>query len=543
MTIKRGTQAKILLPGKMIVNNVPIFIEETEIGCVSEMVVEISANLETLHTVESWSAQRFIEGNLKITGTIRRAWVNLFYLNLLGITQEKGRWNEVLFDLLIKSGNNILYLRNCKFTSSDIRITSDGWLEEEYDFVGGASEVKEFEVKEPTLKPGIYLSVLPPNPGAPSQTDPSNFPNVRGSSQRRTFWHQGYGYIFIAEYTNELGDIVYNSTSDGVNYTKPTIGNPVITREELGNTDWSYHYDILYDGTYVYAVVVKQVAGGTLKIKRGTPSGGIISWGSWITIYTAPSNLFPVMPSLTKTNNGYFWVAYTIRPTSAPYYFDVYCVRSSQPNSIDSWNSPVLIFDENQYTGFKNCAVVPMSDSSVYVMYYRYGYNVYGHTFDGSNVGAQEDVSVYSLNGVESWGANSDGYNNVCILYQRYTDSKIFLRRRLSSGWESPIETPIVPAPSYFNGISLTATNSSKLYLFYNEEINDPYYKFYYRTWDPSSGFSAPTLLADNERITSDLNEEICSSRKIENGILMGLWFRSVSPPAPVRCVTVAGLS
>jgi len=397
----------------------------------------------------------------------------------------------------------------------------------------------------PALPPGIYLST------AATPTDFSNFPLVRGSASRRAFWHKGYGYIFFPEYDPELdeaGDIIYNSTSDGENWVKPEIGNPVITRDERGDTAWAYQVDFYYDGTYIYAVVAEQRVNGVVKIKRGTPSDGTITWGPWVTIVSASQDpLKKMYVSITKTANGFFWVAYV--NMDAAYYYDVYCVRSTSPNSIDNWENPVLIYDAVA-RGFRNVAVLPLSTSSVYIIYYNYtGPPLYqirllGKTFDGSNVGPQEEVTPVDINNDRAWSAVSDPNYNICVIYQRWeTPEKIFIRRRVNGEWEDPIETPIVPAPCYFNGFSLTATSSQKLIIFYNEEYSDPYFIFYYRTWDPSEGFSPPVTLTGTEEMISNYNQEICSNYQLQTGTLIGLWFNTIGPPSPLRVVIVSGLT
>jgi hypothetical protein len=393
------------------------------------------------------------------------------------------------------------------------------------------------------LPAGIYLSNLPPDPKAPTETDCTNFPLVRGGKLGRCFWHDGYAYIFIAEHTTL--DIIYNSSSDGKNYTKPSTGNPVVTKAERGDTDWAYQVDIYLDGNKVYVVVAEQDDGGAIKIREGTPSNGTITWGSWITAVSGVSGQYPMFVSLTKTTDGYFWVAYTRCPAASPYYYDVLCVKSSSPNSITSWGTPVVIFDETASTGFKNCLVVSLSVSTVYIMYYRWGLRLYGKTFDGSTVGSEETISVDYLNSPEGWSGCSDGDYNICAIYQNYTNLKIMLRRRVAGTWQSEIETPIVPAPSYFNGFTITRTSTTKIYLFYNEEIADPYFKFYYRSWNPATGFSGAVLLADNEEVTTDYNEEIASNHELQIGTLIGLWFRTGPPPyiTPTRCVIVSGLT
>jgi hypothetical protein len=396
------------------------------------------------------------------------------------------------------------------------------------------------------LPPGIYVST------AITPTDFSNFPLVRGSSTRRAVWHEGYAYIFFAEYDpalGEAGDFIYNSSPDGVNWTKPAIGNPVATRAERGDVAWAHQIDVYYDGTYIYVVVGQDMDYGAVIVKRGKPSKGVITWEPWVTVVPPSQDPYwKIYVSMTKTEDGYFWIAYAnMNPTN--YYSNVYCTRSASPNSISSWLTPVLIYSAAA-AGWRNVAVLPVSPSSVYVMYYNYSgaplyqTRVFGKTFDGYNVGAEESITPLNINNDRAWAAVSDAYKNICVLYQKYgAPNYIYLRRRVGGVWLDPIQTPIVPAPSYYNGFSLTATASDKLYIFFNEEVSDPYFNFYYMTYSPAEGFGGKVLLASSERDSSNYNQEICSNQKLQVGTLIGMWFNTVGPPSPLRVAIVLGLS
>jgi hypothetical protein len=236
-----------------------------------------------------------------------------------------------------------------------------------------------------------------------------------------------------------------------------------------------------------------------------------------------------------------------MNPTN--YYSNVYCVRSASPNSISSWLTPVLIYSAVA-AGWRNVAVLPVSPNSVYVMYYNYSgaplyqTRVFGKTFDGYNVGAEESITPLDIINDRSWAAVSDAYRNICVLYQKYAAPKyIYLRRRVGGVWQDPIETPIVPAPSGYNGFSLTATDSDKLYIFFNEEVSNPYFNFYYMTYSPPQGFGGKVLLASTERDSSNYNQEICSNQKLQDGRLIGMWFNTVTPPSPLKVAIVSGLS
>lgn len=111
--------------------NAKILIDSTEIGCCESVSVDITSNIESYYCIGSREPHAVIPGNLEITGSISRAWVNIYYLNLL-------IGDDMKFDLVFKasedSGAPWIYLYSCRFESGTIDIPQDGVLMEDYDF-------------------------------------------------------------------------------------------------------------------------------------------------------------------------------------------------------------------------------------------------------------------------------------------------------------------------------------------------------------------------------------------------------------------------
>jgi hypothetical protein len=82
------------------------------------------------------SADEF--GLIEISGTIEKAWVNIYYLRLLlgGVGPTVPNFE---FDMRLQASSDpdspILYLYNCRFKKGSISIPANGWLEESYDFI------------------------------------------------------------------------------------------------------------------------------------------------------------------------------------------------------------------------------------------------------------------------------------------------------------------------------------------------------------------------------------------------------------------------
>lgn len=111
--------------------NVEIYFETTLLGYASEVRVDIDHSIEEYFPAGSRIAERLIEGPIKITGRLARAWVNVTYLSLLTSTTTL-----IDFDLKFRVGNDFtLYLYDCKFNRGAISIPQDGILTEDYDFI------------------------------------------------------------------------------------------------------------------------------------------------------------------------------------------------------------------------------------------------------------------------------------------------------------------------------------------------------------------------------------------------------------------------
>lgn len=123
-----------------------ILIGELEVGCCSNISVEIKENVEEYYGIERTTPFTMItEGTEEITGSLKHLWVNTYYLRLLGIGAVPFAWsNNVSFNLIIESSTDpsspVLYLYNCRFNKARINIPVSGWIDEEYDFMALSTE-------------------------------------------------------------------------------------------------------------------------------------------------------------------------------------------------------------------------------------------------------------------------------------------------------------------------------------------------------------------------------------------------------------------
>jgi len=124
MTIYKGWNASLLL-------RIP-YSSGTwlTIGCAESISFEIARNLEAYYCLGAATPADIVEGNLEITGSLSRAWVNTYYLDLVGQSTLTS------FDICVNIGSTgpQVYIYGCKFEKGTVDIPQDGFLKEDYDF-------------------------------------------------------------------------------------------------------------------------------------------------------------------------------------------------------------------------------------------------------------------------------------------------------------------------------------------------------------------------------------------------------------------------
>jgi hypothetical protein len=116
--------------------NAKLFIDDLEIACAESASVDVSANLDSYYCIGKRDAFSVVPGNFEITGSITHAWVNIYYLNLLGladITAMPPKF-KIVFKASTEVGAPMVYLYNCMFEKGSLDIPTDGVLKESYDF-------------------------------------------------------------------------------------------------------------------------------------------------------------------------------------------------------------------------------------------------------------------------------------------------------------------------------------------------------------------------------------------------------------------------
>lgn len=500
-SIPTGKETEVILPGRMYFGEVPIYFDEVKIGCLHNVNIDITQEVEELYTIEEEERTLEIPSTIKVSGSFTHAFVNVSYLNLLGLTETPGIWKKVKFDLAVKiksvHGEFLLKLLNCVLTTGELKFTSDGFVEESYDFIAGDVEVvEEFFISRITE---INYEML-------------GFP-LSVTSQRRVFYYSGYYIAFVID-TNQ--EVVYKVSTDKKTWTQPIVGNPVITPQDNWERE-GFDFDILMVGNVFYLVLAEASSGQELvKIKKGTFTNGEISWEDWVEVADF-SPYYPTRPHITRTENGYLFIEVAVEQSQ---YCRLYGIRSANPDDHENWLEKVPIVDPT--TDFYLSAVTPYSEDEIYICYFSGdNHRLRGRTFDGFNVGDEEIISNYNVFFIPCFDATTDDSYRIHIVYQTDEINGYYLVRhcmRDSQGWhESTIFQTTCPE-GYELPIRL-AKRGNEIFLFYTlfdrYEGDEAWFYVVYRTWNGT--WNPPlnlrrtilTLLWDNLVPLRDITNEV----------------------------------
>ena len=128
--------------------NAKLYIDDLEIACAESVTIDVNNNLDDYFCLGLRSPYCTTQGNQEITGSLDHAWVNIYYLKLLGLRFEAAEQTSLpKFMLVVKAdssvGAPIVYLYDCQFEKGSLDIPQDGVLKESYDFRAATIFVKE----------------------------------------------------------------------------------------------------------------------------------------------------------------------------------------------------------------------------------------------------------------------------------------------------------------------------------------------------------------------------------------------------------------
>lgn len=123
--------------------NAKLLQNSTEIGYAESVTVDISTGAEAYFELGAATAKEIVAGNVEISGTIDRAWVDTKLLVLIG--SPRGSLGEFSIKVSVADTTpNVLTVTGCKPEAVSFDIPQDGFLTHSFDFIA-----KDFSITGP----------------------------------------------------------------------------------------------------------------------------------------------------------------------------------------------------------------------------------------------------------------------------------------------------------------------------------------------------------------------------------------------------------
>ena len=112
-----------------------IYLDDVEVGYVEDWRLNIEVNSEAYFEAGMRNPSTIIPGERLLQGSFRKAWVNSYYLNLLGSSNT--------FDLNLTTQNMGFLLKECKLSKGSLVVNQDGILTEDFQFI--AKDIQPYQ--------------------------------------------------------------------------------------------------------------------------------------------------------------------------------------------------------------------------------------------------------------------------------------------------------------------------------------------------------------------------------------------------------------
>jgi hypothetical protein len=277
-----------------------IYMHDIEIGYCKEVSVSYESPVEPYYGIENpnmipvTSIDQF--GLVKIEGSLKRAWLNIYYLRLL-FGGDVPTIPNAEFDLRIfassDTGSPALYLYNCRFTKGSISIPASGWIEESYDFMAFSATTAEASPPAPSAY--IYVGLMTGDSGYSKggitklNIDPfskiSTLLFATGEMNAESVAISG-SYLYAGLRLSPNGKIVKVDLNTFTQVGTLTLSSGANVR------------DLLVDGTYLYAAL------GTSPAKIVKIDLNTFTEVSTLTLLTGENDA----RALTKAEDGFLYV-------------------------------------------------------------------------------------------------------------------------------------------------------------------------------------------------------------------------------------------
>ncbi len=180
----------------------------------------------------------------------------------------------------------------------------------------------------------------------------------------------------------------------------------------------------------------------TADVRQGTISGTTITWAA-ADASVSLSNAQPgvgvtKVPVIIKDSNGYLWAAAFDQEKQTPALYNFAVARSTNPNSVASWNAYQVMNMTNSSSPLIQGVLVPLPTSGqVYAIWYLNG-PIYGRLYTGTAWSGTIDTIATTTSGNLTLGPSAvvDGSGNIDLVYVDSTGAVQF-KQRQGSSWGS----------------------------------------------------------------------------------------------------------
>jgi len=104
------------------------------VGRAESASLDIASGLEPYYEIGDREAKELVEGNVEITGTLTRAWIDSKLIALLDLTPANVLADFDLFFFADPAKTMYVYALGCKAETTSFDITQDGFLMQDLDF-------------------------------------------------------------------------------------------------------------------------------------------------------------------------------------------------------------------------------------------------------------------------------------------------------------------------------------------------------------------------------------------------------------------------
>lgn len=302
---------------------------------------------------------------------------------------------------------------------------------------------------------------------------------VQEQHQRKVFHDGTYFWVFY----DDGVDTMYTYSADGTTWENAV--NQGLTQDQA--SVWFHN-----GGTKtVYVVGDGAGTSATVAVRRGTLSGGTITWGAQATATVSAVAISTTLAFISRDTSGYLWIVSTSSPTSGNH--NVGVVRSTNPDDVTAWGAITTLMAADIASDEIRPLILPQSGGAMYALWYADG-AIDGRRFTGT-WGSVEGIGTTTA-GSQFRGPSAvvDAADNVNVVYSDSSGNVIYRQR--TGSWQAP--TTLDSGGGNQETTLTLDTSTGDLYAFWissTEQIKGKVYTG--GAWNVISGIDTSTTTKD----------------------------------------------